>query len=206
MILLATTIVQHTVSEQRLDGILDRRSTNLDNLMHVPVRAFVGSLFWLDGAYWLPYVIGFTIFLATAERWLGWRRFVAVGLTGHVLATLIGQGLVGAAIMHGRAEPELASVVDVGVSYFMAAVIGVLAYGIPRPWRWVYLAGCFVSFGVPLTIVPVTFTDVGHASALLVGLGTYPLTRGRPVLDVTGLLRQVRQRASTLPMVRQRNS
>ncbi|MGB3697888.1 MAG: rhomboid-like protein [Gordonia sp. (in: high G+C Gram-positive bacteria)] len=207
VVLLVTTVVQHRVSPRRLERILGHRSTNIENLLHDPLRAIFGSLFWLDGAYWLPYLIGFTIFLATAERWLGAWRFVAVGLAGHLLATLISQGLVGAAIDRGRANPSLAYAVDVGVSYFMAAIIGVLAYRLSGRWRWGYLAGCAVVFLAPLFVPPVTFTDIGHASALLIGVAMHPIVRGRPTLDVDAVIRSARQRLrSSLPTVRHRNS
>ncbi|EGD55488.1 rhomboid-like protein [Gordonia neofelifaecis] len=207
VVLLATTIVQHNVSADRLDQILGKRSTNIDNLLHDPLRAFFGSLFWLDGAYWVPYFIGFTIFLATAERWIGSRRYVVVGLTGHVLATLISQGLVGAAIAHGDADSSLTYATDVGVSYFMASVIAVLAYYLPRPWRWVYIVGAMGFFYLPLVLEPVTFTAVGHASALTIGFAFYPMTRGRPMLDVDRILRSARQwLRSATPTVRHRNS
>lgn len=205
-LLLVTTLAQHTLPPDRIDRILDRRSTNLDNLAHHPVRALVGSLFWLDGAYWLPYVVGFTVFLAVAERWLGRWRYLVVGLGGHVVASVISQGLVGAAIVDGRAPAHLATVVDVGVSYFMAAVIGVLTYRIPRPWRWPYLVICLIAFGLPTVVDPVTFTEVGHATALLIGLALYPVAAGRPVADVERLRRRFRQFGATLPTVRHRNS
>ncbi|WP_375003020.1 rhomboid-like protein [Gordonia sp. PS3] len=207
VILLATTIVAHRVSPQRLDRILGKRSTNIDNLLHDPVRAIFGSLFWLDGAYWIPYVVGFTVFLVPAERWLGSRRFVVVGLSGHILATLVSQGLVGAEIARGDANPSLTYAIDVGVSYFMASVIGILAYRFPRPWRWVYVAGATVAFCAPLAVAPVTFTAIGHASALLIGFAWYPMARGRPMLDVEATVRRLRQRSgAAAPTVRHRNS
>ncbi|MGB3602905.1 rhomboid-like protein [Gordonia sp. (in: high G+C Gram-positive bacteria)] len=208
VVLLATTVVQHRVSPEKLDAILGRRSTNIANLLHDPLRAFFGSLLWLDGAYWVPYFLGFTIFLATAERWMGSRRYLAVGLAGHILATLISQGLVGAAIQTGVANPSLRYATDVGVSYFMAAVIGVLSYYLPRPWRWIYIAGAVVVFCGPLLDLPVSFTAVGHASALAIGFACYPLVRGKPMLNVDALLKRIRgyAPASLRPSARHKNS
>lgn len=199
VVLLATTVVQHRVSPDTLDSILGSRSTNLANLFHDPLRAFFGSLFWLDGAYWVPYFLGFTIFLATAERWMGSLRYLIVGLTGHILATLISQGLVGAAIAQGVANPSLRYATDVGVSYFMAAVIGVLSYYVPRPWRWVYIAGTMLVFYAPLLDLPVTFTAVGHASALTIGFAFYPIVRGKEMLDVGALINRFRRRRADKP-------
>jgi hypothetical protein len=185
MVLLATTIVQHVVSPGSLDDILGRRSTNLENLSEHPLRPMVTSLFWLDGAYWLPYVVAFTVFLAVAERWLGTARFVAVGLAGHVLATLASQGLLDLAIGHGRADPTLRDAIDVGVSYFVAAVIAVLAYRLRSPWRWVYALIALATVITPFAAGTPDFTDAGHLIAMLIGLAMYPVTRGRPRLQLT---------------------
>ncbi|WP_228461330.1 rhomboid-like protein [Gordonia spumicola] len=181
-VLLVTTIAQHTLAPGVVDRILGRRSTNLENLSEHPMRAMVGSLFWLDGAYWLPYLIGFTVFLAVAERWLGTGRFVIVGLAGHVLATLASQGLLDLAIGHGRADPSLRDAVDVGVSYFMAAVVGVLAYRLTSWWRWIYAAVVLATVVTPLVVGAPDFTDAGHFAATVIGLALYPITRGRPRL------------------------
>ncbi|WP_341258108.1 rhomboid-like protein [Gordonia malaquae] len=184
-VLLATTIVQHIVSPGALDDILGRRSTNLENLSEHPLRPMITSLFWLDGAYWLPYVVGFTVFLAVAERWLGTARFVVVGLAGHVLATLASQGLLDLAIGHGRADPTLRDAIDVGVSYFMAAVIAVLAYRLPPPWRWVYAAIALATVIAPFAVGTPDFTDAGHLIAMLIGFAMYPITLGRSRLQIT---------------------
>ncbi|MFK4224475.1 rhomboid-like protein [Streptomyces sp. NPDC019890] len=58
----------------------------------------------------------------------------------------------------------------------MAASVGILAYRLPYPWRRLYLAGALAFFGVPLATGG-TFTDLGHAIALGIGLLCRPLTR-----------------------------
>jgi rhomboid family protein len=71
--------------------------------------------------------------------------------------------------------PSLAYTIDIGVSYGLAGVVGVLTYGIPRPWRWGYLAGILAFFAFPV-LRGGTFTDLGHLTALLIGLCCYVLT------------------------------
>ncbi|MFW0789264.1 rhomboid-like protein [Gordonia sp. CPCC 205333] len=181
-ILLATTIVQHLLSPGALDTVLANRSTNIDHLTSNPFRVIVLSLFWLDGgggaAYWLPYAVAFAIFLAPAERWLGWRRWLAIGFAGHILATLLSEGTLALAIAHDVADDSMRNTQDVGVSYFLAAIIAVLTFRIARPWRWGYLAGVVACYGVPLLISP-TFTALGHFSSVLIGLACYPLARSK---------------------------
>jgi hypothetical protein len=178
-ILLVTTVVQHSVSPEHLREILGDRSTNIHHLSDDPVRVLISSLFWLDGYYWLPYLVLYCVFHAPAERWLGATRWLAVGLTTHVCATLLSEGILYWAIEHGRASETLINTEDIGVSYFLAGIVGVLTFRIVYPWRWVYLAAMVALFITPL-VNHVTFTGIGHVSAFLLGLVCYPLTRSAP--------------------------
>jgi hypothetical protein len=65
---------------------------------------------------------------------------------------------------------------DFGVSYGLAGVVAVLAYRVARPWRYAYVGGVLVVYGVPL-VFSRTFTDLGHFTAALVGFACWPLTR-----------------------------
>jgi hypothetical protein len=177
-ILLGTTIAQHVLPDRELDQILRERSTNLHNLSTEPLKVLWLSLFWLDGAYWLPYLLIFSLLLAPAERWLGKVRWLLVGLAGHVVATYISEGLVAAAIHHNRASTSLTTARDVGVSYFMAAIAGIMVFHQARPWRWGYLTICLGYFALP-AFVDTSYTTIGHCCALLLGIACYPLTHGR---------------------------
>ncbi|MBB5918374.1 hypothetical protein BJY24_007286 [Nocardia transvalensis] len=177
-LLLITTIVQHSVPPGDLQRLLGERSTNLRHLESDPLHVLVTSLLWIDGYFWLPYLLLFCVFLAPAERWLGALRWAVTGLTAHVLATFISEGILAWAIRHGHADPGMIDVRDIGVSYFLTGIIGILTYHIARPWRWAYLAGVLMCLGLPL-LVHLTFTGIGHFSAMLIGLAAFPLTRGR---------------------------
>jgi hypothetical protein len=178
LILLATTIVQRTLSRREVDTLLVERSTNLHHLATDPAHVLFASLFWIDGSIWLPYALFYSIVHAPAERWLGGLRWLVVGLAAHIGATYISEGLLALAIRHGQASPSLVDTRDIGVSYFLAGIVGVLTYRVPRPWRWVYLAAVLIGFGLPL-VIGVDFTDIGHFSAVVIGLAAYPLTCGR---------------------------
>ncbi len=176
--LLVTTIIQHQMHGRELHTLLVERSTNIHHLGTDPLYVLVTSLFWIDGRYWTPYLVLFSLILAPAERWLGQIRWLTVGLIAHVLATYISEGLLYLAIYDHLAPERLVHVRDVGVSYFLAGVGAVLAYRMPRPWRWVYLGAAFVYFGAAL-VGDINFTAIGHVAAMLIGLCCYPLTRGR---------------------------
>jgi tRNA(Arg) A34 adenosine deaminase TadA len=186
VVLMATTLVQRSMSARLLRTLLQSTSTNLHHLASDPVRVLVNSLLWIDGRYWWPYVLIFTLFLAPAERWLGHLRWLVVGLICHIGATVLSEGFLYWSIQAARASPRLVDARDVGVSYFVVGVAGVLFYRIPRRWRWAYL-GALAVIAVSALVARTNFTSLGHLCALLLGLACYPLTRGRrrPVAEYT---------------------
>jgi hypothetical protein len=177
-LLLVTTMIQHSIPVRRLHALLQKESTNLHHLASDPVRVLIQSLLWIDGQYWTPYLVVFTLFLAPAERWLGHLRWLLVGLVSHVGATYLSEGYLYWRIQEAVSSPRLIDARDIGVSYFVVGIVGVLAYHIPPPRRWVYVVGALLVFAVSLAVKQ-DFTQLGHFSALLIGLACYPLTRSR---------------------------
>jgi uncharacterized membrane protein len=178
IVLLVTTIIQHQLTRRQLHILLVHESTNLHHLATDPLEVLFNSLLWIDGRYWTPYLVLFTLFLAPAERWLGQIDWLTVGLAAHIGATYISEGLLYLAIQYHQAPERLVHARDIGVSYFLVGVIAVLAYHITPPWRWGYLAVLIAIFTVPL-IIQVNFTAIGHFSAIFIGLCCYPLARRR---------------------------
>lgn len=156
-------------------------STNLVELNEHPVRVLVASALWLDSPSDLVfYAVLFELVHATAERWLGTARWLLVVAAAHIGATLVSQTAVYFDIRDDRLPGSVAYTVDIGVSYGIAGVVGILAYRVPWPWRCGYLAGVLAYFGYPV-LHDGTFTDLGHLSALLIGLCAAVLTpRERP--------------------------
>jgi hypothetical protein len=185
VLLLVTTTIQHHLPSRWLWVLLDRNSTNLRHLATDPVRVLIESLVWIDGWHWWPYAVAFTLFLAPAERWLGRLRWLGVGLGSHVGATYLSEGYLYWRIQEGISSPRLVNVRDIGVSYFVVGIVGVLAYHIPSRWRRIYVIAALVVFGVALALQP-DFTQLGHFTALLIGLASYPLIRSRQREDTTG--------------------
>jgi hypothetical protein len=176
LMLLITTLLQHALPVRRLHQLLQKQSTNLHHLATDPIRVLLESLLWIDGQYWWPYLVVFTVFLAPAERWLGHLRWLVVGLICHIGATYLSEAYLYWTIQEAQASPRLIDARDIGVSYFVVGIVGVLAYRIAPPWRWGYLAAAILVFGVVLA-VRADFTQLGHLCALLLGLACYPLTR-----------------------------
>ncbi|WP_328512340.1 hypothetical protein OG842_17895 [Streptomyces sp. NBC_00376] len=176
--LFVTTVIVHQMSPDFEEDFLRQRSTNIHELTEDPLRVLFASAFWIDGGHWLPYAVLYTVFHAPAERWLGTLRWLAVALLAHVLASLASEGVLAWAIRHGHVPWSAANTLDIGVSYALAGVIAVLTYRTPQPWRCVYLFAVLVFYGIPL-VAGRSFTDLGHFTAVLIGLACYPLTRSR---------------------------
>lgn len=180
-VLLATTIMQDQFSPSFRTRFVLHHSTNLHELSHNPVRVLISSALWIDGGHWWPYLILYCLFHAPAERWLGTARWFVVVVVSHVGATYISQSVVYYDIRHGTAPQSAAFISDIGVSYALAGAQGVLAYRLAPPWRYVYATALIAYYGYPLLDNGGyrAFSDVGHFTALLLGLACYPLTRGR---------------------------
>jgi hypothetical protein len=179
LILLITTGVLRHVSPRTAHWILERRSTNIHYLLQDPLRVLIQSALWIDGGSWLFYAALYTLFHAQAERWLGTWRWLTVAFVCHVLATYVSEGVLAWAINDGTVPQAKRYTLDYGVSYALAGVIAVLTYWWPRGWmRWAYAAIVLVFYGQAM-LRGRTFTDVGHFTATVVGLGCYPIVRHR---------------------------
>ncbi|MGK5637805.1 rhomboid-like protein [Streptomyces sp. URMC 126] len=187
-----TSLVVAAASEGLETFLLHRTSSNIHELSKHPLQSLLISGFWIETpSSFLRYVVLFEVIHANVERWAGtWRWLFTVGVA-HVAATLISQEVLLVAIEHHAAPRAMRHVVDIGVSYGLAAAAGLLSYRIPRPWRWGWLVALVLFFAVPLATGG-TFTDVGHAIAAAVGLACGPLVRGRPTWDGTAPARAVR--------------
>ncbi|WP_433613044.1 rhomboid-like protein [Prescottella agglutinans] len=178
-ILLVTSVVMNRLSPTALNDVLGDRSTNLHHLREDPIRVLISSAFWLAGGSWLSYFALYNLFHVPVERWLGTWRWLIVAVVAHVGATYLSEGVLYLAIQHGRAPESAVNTLDVGVSYALAGVTAVLTYRLTPPWRYLYAVGVLLVYGLPL-LGGLTFTDIGHFTAVLIGFSCYPLTRARP--------------------------
>ncbi|QKW28150.1 hypothetical protein HUT11_19980 [Streptomyces seoulensis] len=176
-ILFVTTVALHHMPPQFEAAFLRQRSTNLHELSAHPARVLFASAMWIAGGRWLPYAVLFTVFHAQAERRLGTPRWLAVCAAAHVLATLISEGALLWGIRRGVVPESAVNTLDVGVSYALAGVVGVLTWCLRGPWRYGYAAAVLGFFAVPLAAGR-TFTDLGHFTAALIGLACRPLAAG----------------------------
>jgi hypothetical protein len=170
VVVLATTVGTEIAPGVDIDRVVLESSTNLDNLRQHPLFVLAISAFMLSSP-WGLWVLGpLLVAYGAAQRWVGRLATVVVAAIGHVGATLFVAVLLAAGLTHGRLDPSIAKVPDVGVSYGLVAVGGLLSARVPRRYRLVYVVGLALSVLGPLVLVT-RFSDVGHAVALMIGLG-----------------------------------
>jgi hypothetical protein len=151
------------------DDVASNMSTNLYNLAHGHVGTLVGSAFIdPDGPIhvWLP---GLLCLLGLTELlWGSGSLILSFGL-GHVGATLVVAAGLAAAVGLGWLPTSIARASDVGTSYGVAAVLGVLTVAIPRRWRAAWV-GCWIMVAGRAVYLGGDFTSVGHLIALVLGM------------------------------------
>ena len=167
--LIVLALVVFSQSEGESSRLVLAASTNLVNLRHQPLvslllSALVVSSPW--GLWLLPFVVWA---YATAQRWLGRTSTVLVAVFGHVFATLLVALLLSAGITHQVLSRSLAREPDVGVSYGLAAIGGLLLFRLAPGRRWRLGALVTVALGA-LIAVGQTFTDLGHLIAWGIGV------------------------------------
>ncbi|WP_256339093.1 rhomboid-like protein [Streptomyces sp. 2224.1] len=171
-----TSLVIASASEGLGQFLIHRTSSNIHELNEHPLPSLLISGFWIERpSSFLLYVVMFELLHANVERWMGSMRWLLTVGGAHIAATLASQELVLLAIEGHRLPRSMTHVVDIGVSYGLAAAAGVLTYRLLPPWRYGYLVAVLVFFGIPLT-TGASFTDFGHAIALTMGLTAWPLT------------------------------
>jgi hypothetical protein len=157
-------------------------STNLANATDHPLGALVTSAFLTDGdvQWWIPLAL---VALGTVGATFGaWRTGLLVA-AGHLVGTVVSEGIVAYRVATGELPSSYRSLVDVGPSY---VVVAALAAGIGYA-RWPGRLLCAGGFAV---LAPSLFgglfqldvSAVGHVTAIVVGLalgGGYALAAKR---------------------------
>lgn len=144
-------------------------STNLDNLVSVPLRVLAASAFVVPTGRGLLILFPLVVVLALAQRRFGRLRTVCAFALGHVGATLVVAAMLVVGVEQGWVDASVAHATDVGVSYGLVCVAGLLAVALVPRWRRIYAASSLIVLSFSLVLDP-DFTAVGHLVALSTGL------------------------------------
>jgi hypothetical protein len=152
-------------------AVLTWASTNVHNLGRDPAGCLIASAFFPTGALlaW-PALIALALFGANAV--LGNWRTVITCAAGHVVGTLVSEGILAYQIDHGSRPAADRFITDVGPSYVVVTAIAVaLLWG-----RWPARLAAAVDLAVLIFIGDIfggishlAVAAVGHATALLTG-------------------------------------
>lgn len=174
LIVLLVSAALHAQPHRLRSHLVLQSSTNLVNLRQQPVLVLIVSAFVVPSLPALLLLGPLTAAYGAAQRWLGRQATVIVAVFGHVGATLFVAVLLATGIAHEQLSRTLARQPDVGVSYGVAAILGLLtARNRRRRLRWAVLGSAFF---VLLLAVFQTFTDLGHLVAWAIGVATGAVT------------------------------
>jgi len=155
-------------------------STSVANLEHDPVGSLVVSAFVTGGtgwgaAAWLPLI---AIAMFGANGAVGNWRTVLVCAAGHVVGTLVSEGIVAWRVASGALPPAYRHLTDVGPSYVVvsALVVALLCAG----WAWRCLAALDLLVLVFIArifggLASLDVSAVGHLTAIVTAAAVTPL-------------------------------
>jgi hypothetical protein len=168
-------------------AVLRWASTNVVNLRHDPVGSLAASAF-IPATFSIAWPALIALALFGANRVLGNVRTALVCAAGHVLGTLVSEGIVAYRVAHGLLPASDTRIVDVGPSYVVvSAIVVAVLYG-----SWPARVAAGLDFAA-LVFVGQIFSGlstldvpaVGHTTAIMVSvlLGSllaWQVRRSRP--------------------------
>jgi len=167
-------------------------STSVANLEHHPVGCLVVSAFVTGGnawaaMAWLPLI---AIGLCGAVNAVGGWRTAAVCVAGHVVGTLVSEGIVAWRVAVGALPPGYRYLTDVGPSYVVVSAVVVAVLCGSRRWRLLAALDLVVLVFVVRIFSGITHLDVaavGHLTAIATAAASVPLlTRRRETVAAVG--------------------
>jgi hypothetical protein len=181
-------VVYAALAPHDQSAVLQWASTNVVNLRDDPVGSLAASMF-ISGAFGTSWPAVIALALFGANRVLGNWRTAVVCVAGHVIGTLMSEGIVDYRVTHGLLPASDTRILDVGPSYIVVSAIAVaVLYG-----SWLARLAAALDL-VALVFVGHIFsglsrldvTAVGHTAAITVAvlLGSllaWQLRRGRPL-------------------------
>ena len=165
----AFAVIYAFLSPSARAGLVAWASTNLQNLHHDPVGCLVVSAF-VPQELPLVWIATGSLGLFTVNRLLGNVRAAILLAAGHVVGSLVSEGIVGYQISTGALPPTARAIPDVGPSYvIVCALVAATLYG-----SRIQQVAAGAGFAVLATdifggITHLQVTAVGHVTATVTG-------------------------------------
>lgn len=178
-VLAATSLWLSGAHDRLVDAALRTASTNLDGLTRRPITVLLASACWMEPGGWraaAALAAAALFVMAPVERALGPVRWLLAFLASHVGATVAVAIGLHIGIRAGWLHPALGRSIDVGWSYGALGLSGVEAFVLHGRWRWGWIAGSVAAR--LLALRNPSFTEVGHALSLAIGLALGPWLAG----------------------------
>ncbi|MEH3075938.1 MAG: hypothetical protein PGN11_14570 [Quadrisphaera sp.] len=169
-LVLVVAVVLSRLSPQAHERAVLAASTNIENLRHTPAAVLLLSAFVVSSPVQVLLLVPLVVVMTLCSRWTGRLSTLVAALFGHVGATLLVATFLAAGVRRGFVPHSVTTAPDVGVSYALAGMAGLLAAGVPQRWRWAYVVGGLAGL-VVLISVDTDFTNAGHLLAFATGLG-----------------------------------
>jgi hypothetical protein len=152
-------------------ALLSWASTSVHNLQHDPVGCIVVSALFPTG-FLLAWPVLIALGMFGANRVLGNWRLVLTCAAGHIVGTLVSEGIVAYRVDHGTLPAADRYLIDVGPSYVLVSAVAVgLLYG-----NWLIRAAAALDLALMIFVgqifaglTSLQVAAVGHLTALLVG-------------------------------------
>jgi hypothetical protein len=172
-VLLGTTVAFRLVPAATASRWLHASSTDVAHLGADPVTVLVLSALSLPGRLWLPYAVVLLVVVRPLERRIGSATTALVFASGHVLATLLTELPIAAAIGVGWLAPAAAHRLDVGASYGTLALVAAFA-GALSPVRALVVLGLAVLLVGGTSVTAPGMSTYGHALSMAIGVCWWP--------------------------------
>src|SRR5665647_2740462 len=144
VLVVVISVVVATQPPLLLRDVVQTSSTNLVDLRQRPLSVLFASAFVISPVFGLWIVVPMVVAYGELQRWLGRVSLFVVAVLGHIGATLFVATMEITELAKGRVGFSIAVSPDVGVSYGLAAVAGVLVVRVADTWRRRYVIASLV--------------------------------------------------------------
>ena len=171
--LLATNAWLETSSMHTESRVLEATSTNIAHLVHDPWFVLPASAFFTRGGLAVA-IAGCLICVGLLEVTAGWRMTLAVAATGHIVGTLVSEGVEAIRLAAGDIPDSARHLLDVGPSYILVACATtvIASRHADRRMRLICAVALAPIFVFTAWRLPAGRVDaIGHLTAALVGVG-----------------------------------